>query len=194
MKKRALIVLADGFEDIEAVAPIDVLNRVGVEVVVASLKSGAVSAAYGTKIIPSCALAEVSGEFDAIIFPGGKANAVALAQSHEVRGLIHEFIEKGKLVAAICAAPSLVLGESAGVLKGKNATGDSGFTDKLISSGAKAHPGPVCIDGNIITATGPGSALAFGLALASYLVGEEVTKPYYEKWEVGKMASRPIDV
>lgn len=184
MKKRALIVLAEGFEDIEAVAPIDVLNRVGVEVVVASLKPGPVAGAYGTKILPTTTLAEVKSEFDAIIFPGGKANAMALAKSSEVRSLIQDYNNKGKLVAAICAAPSLVLGESAGVLKNKNATGDFGFTDKLISAGAKAHPGPVCIDGNIITATGPGSALAFALALAAYLVGEELVKPYAEKWQI----------
>lgn len=184
MKKRALLVLADGFEDIEAIAPIDVLTRVGVEVVVASLKPGPVSAAYGTKIIPNTTFAEIEGEFDAVICPGGKANAVALAQSHELRTLIQDFDNRGKLVAAICAAPSLVLGESAQILKGKNATGDSGFTDKLVSSGAIVSKAPVCRDGNIITASGPGSALSFALNLAAYLVGDEIAKTYAEKWGV----------
>ncbi len=184
MNKRALIVLAEGFEDVETIAPIDVLTRVDVEVVVASLEPGPVDAAYGTTIIPNTTLSEISGNFDAIICPGGKANAQSLAKSETLRSLIREYYNQGKLVAAICAAPSHVLGESAQILRGKKATGDPGFMDKLSASGAEVCDGPVCIDGNIITATGPGSALPFALTIAAYLVGNEKTKPFAEKWGI----------
>jgi len=184
MKKRALIVLAEGFEEIEAVAPIDVLNRVGVEVVIASLEPGPVDAAYGTTLVPDTTLSAVTEEFDAVVCPGGKANARALAADATLRELIVDYHRRGKLVAAICAAPSHVLGESAQILRGKRATGDPGFMDKLASSGAELTEGPVCVDGNIITATGPGSALPFALTIAAHLVGDEKVEPFAEKWGV----------
>ena len=184
MGKRALVVLAEGFEDIEAVAPIDVLTRVGVEVTVASLKPGEVRAAYGSKLVPDTTLAEVSDSFDAVICPGGKANARALADSEQLRELIVNYFDSGKLVAAICAAPSHVLGESAQILKDKTATGDPGFMEKLSQHAARTTDGPVCVDGNVVTATGPGSALAFALTVASQLVGDDKVLPFAEKWGV----------
>lgn len=184
MAKRALIVLADGFEEIEAVAPIDVMTRVGMEVVVASLAPSPVHAAYGTKLMSDTVLSEVESEFDAIICPGGKANARALAADSLLRKKIIEYNERGALVAAICAAPSHVLGESAGILRGRRATGDPGFTDKLASSGAILQDGPVCIDGNLITATGPGSAISFALSVAAYLAGDELVEPFSKKWGI----------
>jgi 4-methyl-5(b-hydroxyethyl)-thiazole monophosphate biosynthesis len=184
MAKRALIVLAEGFEEIEAVAPIDVMTRVGIDVVVASLTPPPVKAAYGTTLMSDCTLSEVEGEFDAIICPGGKANAKALAADSLLREKILEFNERGALVAAICAAPSHILGESAGILSGRHATGDPGFTEKLAESGAILEKGPVCIDGNLITATGPGSAMSFALSVAAYLVGDDLVEPFSKKWEI----------
>lgn len=189
MSKRALLVLTKGFEDLEAVAPIDVLTRVGVEVTVASLEPGPVSAAYGTKLATDTTLSDVTEDYDAIIIPGGKANAVSLAEDAKLRELIAEYNRKGKIVAAICAAPSHVLGESAGILRGKKATGDPGFITKLESSGAVVSDGPVCVDGNIITATGPGSALAFALTISSHLVGDEQVRPFAEKWGTDYVAA-----
>ncbi len=183
-KKRALLVLAEGCEEIETVAPIDVLTRVGVDVLVASLKPGPVKAAYGTTLVPDCTLSEVEGDFDGIICPGGKANARALAADELVRSKIQEFAQSGALVAAICAAPSHVLGESAGILRGRRACGDPGFLDKLRDSGALVQDVPVCIDDNIITATGPGTALPFALSIAAYLVGDEAVEPFSKKWGI----------
>src|SRR3989339_372127 len=113
MKKRILIVLSEGFEDVEAVAVIDVLTRCGVEVTVASLEKGPVKAAYGTTIQPHLSIDDVKGEFDGIIFPGGKKNAVNLAANPKVIELVREYAKSDKLVGAICAAPSHVLAESA---------------------------------------------------------------------------------
>lgn len=183
-KKRVLLVLSEGYEDLEAVAPVDVCNRVGIEVVIASLRPGVVKAAYGTNISPDTVLSEISGDFDAIVCPGGKKNAEALAADSTLRELIKDYHAKGKLVAAICAAPSHVLGESAQILAGKRATGDPGFNEKLAASGAELTFEPVSVEGNIITATGPGSALQFALTVAAYLVGKDSVVPFAEKWGV----------
>jgi len=183
-KKRALVVLAEGFEDIEAVAPIDVLNRVGVEVVTASVVPGPVRAAYGTVIVPDTTVSAVQGEFDAIICPGGKRNAQSLAADPRVIALVQEFMSAGKLVCAICAAPSHVLGEAAQVLSGRRSAGDPGFNGKLAASGAVLTHEPVSVDGNLITGNGPGSALEFALTIAACLVSKEAARQWADKWGV----------
>ena len=158
MTPRVLICLAEGFEDIEAVAPIDVLTRCGFEITVASLVPGPVKAAYGCTIVPTTTIDNAHGLYDAIIFPGGRKNAQALAGDERVVTMAREHYRAGKLVAAICASPSHVLGEAAGILRGKRSSGDPSFDDKLAASGAIVTGENVTIDGNIITAMGPGSA------------------------------------
>ncbi len=184
MRKKALIVLSEGFEDIEAVAPIDVLNRVGVEVTVAALKPGPVKAAYGLTLVPDISIEQVHKVYDAIIFPGGKNNARHLADHPKVPKLVHEHNNAGRLVAAICAAPSHVLGEAAHILKGKRATGDPSFNDKLAASGAEVSNEAVTVDGNIITGMGPGAALPFALKIAEYLVGHQLPAGFAQKWQI----------
>ncbi len=184
MKKRALIVLAEGFEDIEAVAVIDVLNRVGVEVTIASLREGPVKAAYGTTIVAHTTIEQLEGVYDALIFPGGKANAASLASHPLVIKLIHQHLDQQKIVAAICAAPSLVLGEAGGILRDKHASGDPGMNNRLAASGAILTNKSVTVDGNIITSVGPGSALEFGLTLGMHLAGEDAAMPFAKKWGI----------
>lgn len=184
MRKKALIVLSEGFEDIEAIAPIDVLNRCGVEVTIAGLKAGPVKAAYGSTLVPDINIDQVHKVYDAIIFPGGRNNARHLADHPKVTKLVHEHNSAGRLVAAICAAPSHVLGEAARILKGKRATGDPGFDDKLAASGAEVTHEQVTVDGNIITAMGPGAALPFALQIAEYLVGKEIPAGFAQKWQI----------
>lgn len=184
MPRKVLICLADGFEDIEAIAPIDVLTRCGFEVTVASLASGPVRAAYGTIIIPTTTLDEVHGMYDAIVFPGGGRNAKALAADNSVVKLVQEHFRSGKLVAAICASPSHLLGEAAGILRGKRSSGDPSFDEKLADSGAIVTGESVTTDGNIITAMGPGAALAFGLAIAEYLGASEAVAGFRKKWRL----------
>lgn len=184
MRKKALIVLSEGFEDIEAIAPIDILNRCGVEVTVAGLKSGPVKAAYGSTLVPDISIDQVHKIYDALIFPGGKNNARHLAEHPKVSKLVHEHHAAGRLVAAICAAPSHVLGEAAHILKGKKATGDPSFNEKLAASGAEVTGENVTVDGNIITAMGPGAALPFALKIAEYLVGKEIPAGFAQKWQI----------
>jgi len=183
----ALVVVADGFEDIEAVTPIDVMTRAGIEVIVAGLKPGPIKAAYGTTILPACSLDEVKDRlFDGIIIPGGRKNAQALAADSRVVALVRRHSRDGKLVAAICAAPSHVLGEAAGILQGKKATGDPSFDDKLASAGAIVTGADITIDGNIITGRGPGAAMAFSLQVTEYLAGKEIADTYAKKWRVDR--------
>jgi len=182
MTPRALVIIADGFEDVEAVAPIDVLNRVGVDVVIAGLHSATVAAAYGTVINAHTTLDRLEGTFDAVVLPGGMKNAEALGSDDRVRNLVRQFCEEKKLVASICASPSYVLGASAGILNGRRATGDQGCNEKLANSGAIVTGEKVSRDGNIITGMGPGAALLFGLVTAAYLVGEEKLQALAAKW------------
>lgn len=185
MKKRVLVVLAEGFEDVEAIAPIDVLNRVGVEVTVAGLKAGPVNAAYGNTIVPDTSVTDVADElYDGIVLPGGVYNANSLAGSPEVLALVRRHYEAKKLVAAICASPGTVLGEAAGVLKGHRAASAPGFEDKVKAAGAEFTDENVTVDGNVITGRGPGAALQFGLRLAEYLVGRTEPEKLARLWRI----------
>ncbi len=185
MKKRVLVVLAEGFEDVEATAPIDVLNRVGVEVTIASLFSGPVNAAYGNTIMPDTTVAEVVDEvFDGIVLPGGVYNANSLAGSSEVLTLVRRHYEEKRLVAAICASPGTVLAEAAGILKGHRSASAPGFEDKVKAAGAEFTDEEVTVDGHVITGRGPGAALLFGLRLAEYLVGRSKPEELARLWRI----------
>jgi len=186
MKKRVLVVLAEGFEDMEAVAPIDVLTRAGVEVTIASLKDGPVKAAYGTTIVPHTTIDRIDGLYDGIVLPGGAANAETLAAHPKIIDLVRKHYEAGKLVAAICASPGQVLADAAGILRDKNVTGAplSEYNEMLIAGGAQLTDQPVTVDGNIITAMGPGAALQFGLTIAEYLTDRVTVESFAKKWRV----------
>jgi protein deglycase len=184
MKKNALIIISNGFEDVEAVAPIDLLNRAGVEVSVASLVAGNVRASYGSVLVPNMVLEQTEMTFDAVIYPGGMPNASNLA-SHPLAVKVAQIqYAKGKLVAAICASPAFVLGEAAGILKGKRATGDPSYRERLEASGAIVSDQMVTVDGNIITAIGPGASILFGLQLVESIVGKDNADLLAKRWRV----------
>ena len=184
MAKRVLVVMADGCEDVEAVAAIDVLNRVGVNVTIAGLSEGPVKAAYGNTIGVDISLDETDDLYDGIVFPGGTKNAQALAANPRVVELTKRHFKEGRMVAAICASPSLVLAEAAGVVRDRRATGDPGFNEKLAAGGAKLTDEAVTVDGNLITAMGPGAALRFGLAMAEYLGHKDKAQELAKKWRI----------
>ena len=187
MSTSALVVFAEGFEDIEAVAPIDVMTRAGIAVTIAGIKPGPVKGAYGTTMVPTTDLSQVhSKDFDAVIFPGAVQNAESLAADERVIALVRRLYSTGKLVAGICAAPSHVLGEAAGILKGKRATGHPGFQDRLAATGAFVTDDDVVVDCNVITGRGPGAALAFALAIVGYLAGKETADTYAVRWRVDR--------
>jgi 4-methyl-5(b-hydroxyethyl)-thiazole monophosphate biosynthesis len=168
--KKVLIHFADGFEEIEAITPVDVLRRAGCEVITISVTGKReVPSARGITVIADKHFNESDYEHaDLIILPGGQPGSDNLNRHEGLKQQIKTFHEQGKMIAAICAAP-LVLG-STGILKGKKATCYPGTEPRL--TGATCTGNAVEVDGNIITGKGPGLALTFSLTLAELLVGK----------------------
>jgi len=173
IKKRALLVLADGFEDIEAVAPFDILKRAGVAVKTSSLGSQDVESARGLRITTDTTLDAIGEEgFDCIILPGGSGGAEKLAKSAKLKILIQKMSKNGKIIAAICASPAWVLAP-AGVLDGKNATCYPG-AEKSFSAKTNYINEEVVVDKNVITSQGPATALLFGIKIVEILRGSDI--------------------
>lgn len=170
MSKKVLILLADGFEEIEAVTPIDVLRRAGLEVTVAGVSGLEVTGAHSVRIRADVELASYQGVPDAVILPGGMPGAKNLVESKQVLELVKKVYEQKKVVGAICASPAVVLTPT-GILEGKKATCYPGFEGELPSSVTFCEE-RVVVDGNVITSRGPGTALEFALNLVEQLVGK----------------------
>ena len=164
------VFLADGFEEIEALAPVDVLRRGGLQVKTVGI--GGNKATGSHNITVSCDLSETQVDFsdiEAVILPGGMPGTLNLEKSDTVSRAIKFAAENGKLIGAICAAPS-ILGK-AGLLRGKRATCFPGFEEYL--SGAVVCDEPAVRDNNIITSRGAGAALDFAFLLLAALKGEK---------------------
>ena len=174
--KRVLCLLADGVEETELVAPVDILRRAGIEVVMASVaEQRVVRGKHGIEIGAEVSLADLETEsFDALLLPGGPA-VMTLRESGETARLAKEFGDAGKLVAAICAAPLLL--HDAGLLEGKRHTAHSGTYQELTRAEADQ---PVVVDGQVITSRGAGTAVEFGLAVAAHLAGQEKAREVAE--------------
>ncbi len=167
---RVAIILAEGFEELEAIAIIDVLRRAGIEVVSSGLTDGPVSSARKVKVIPDAVIDELkSDDFDMLVLPGGLPGSDNLNADTRVRDLIRDFHNKGKVTGAICAAPYVLA--NAGVLEGKHATSYPSFKEKL--GNVAYEEKTVVTDGNIMTSRGPGTAICFGLAIVERFLGPE---------------------
>ena len=169
--KRAVILFAEGYETVEALLVVDLLRRGGVEVTMASITEDEfVRSSHGVNVEMDAVLGEVDVlDYDAIILPGGMPGTINLGADATVVDTIKKFAAEGKLVAAICAAPS-VLGENH-ILEGKKATCHPGFEDNLL--GATWIEQPVVVDGNVITSRGMGTAIAFALEIVRYFKDDE---------------------
>jgi 4-methyl-5(b-hydroxyethyl)-thiazole monophosphate biosynthesis len=172
MPTRALVFLAEGFEEVEAVTPVDFLRRAGIEVTTAAVgKDKAVTGARGIPVAADTVADDLAGlPYDAVVLPGGMPGAKNLAASGIVDTVIREAAAKGKLIAAICAAPVIVLAPK-GVLAGKEFTCFPGMEQEV--SGAAWREDDVVVDGNLITSRGAGTAALFALAIIEYLTDEE---------------------
>jgi protein deglycase len=167
---RVAVIVADGFEEVEAVAIIDVLRRADIDTVVAGLHAGHATSARNVKIVPDAVIDAVrADDFDMLVLPGGQPGADNLNADPRVKDLIRSFASKGKLTGAICAAPYVLA--NAGVLAGKHATAYPSYKDRL--GGAVYEERSVVKDGNVLTSRGAGTALNFGLAIVEQLVGPE---------------------
>ena len=168
-----LLPLAKGFEELEAVALIDVMRRGGIEVRVAyledELQDEYVLGANGITIQADTSIKNIiSDDFDMIVLPGGWDGTYSLAQNKRVQELLKEF-KANKIVGAMCAAPYAL--KKAGVL-GNNYTCYPAAKDEIDHDGYRDDQ-KVVTDGNIITSQGPGTAVCFGLAIVERLVGKE---------------------
>ena len=171
----ALVLLADGFEEIEAVTIIDVLRRGEIAVTTASLAGKHVRGSHQIVIESDTLLDSVDVDhFDALVLPGGPA-AKTLREEPRVLAAIRRAASAGKLVAAVCAAPTAL--EAAGVLVGKRATV---FPGNQLPS-AQLVEESVVEDGNILTSRGPGTTMAFALKLVERLAGAEVARKTGER-------------
>ncbi len=167
---KVLIPLAAGFEEIEAVTNIDVLRRASIDVVTVSLDSLDVLGDHDIPITADKKIDEINiDEFDGIVLPGGMPGAGNLRDNAKVLEYVRKIDGKNGLVAAICAAPMVL--EAADLLEGKNATSYPGFGKEMQSCNYKEDR--VVIDGNIITARGPGVAMEFALTIVEYLRDKE---------------------
>jgi 4-methyl-5(b-hydroxyethyl)-thiazole monophosphate biosynthesis len=168
--KKVLIHLADGFEEVEAITPIDVLRRAGCEVTTVSISGKReVTSTRGVTILADKLFDEADySSADMIVLPGGQPGADNLNRHNGLKAQIEMYHSRQKDIAAICAAP-LVLGAT-GVLKGKKATCYPGVEGKL--TGATCTGNLVEVDGNIITAKGPGAAMTFAFTLVERLSGK----------------------
>ncbi|MGM9734938.1 MAG: DJ-1 family glyoxalase III [Candidatus Cryptobacteroides sp.] len=181
--KGVYIFLADGFEISEALTTVDMLRRGGVNVKTVSI--------YDDRIVTSSnripVIADMAfGEFkastsfgpclptDVMIFPGGMPGSANLAAFNKLMDIMVQHFNEGGTVAAICAAPSLVLGNLPEI-KGRRMTCYDGFEQNLIDKGAEYVKEGVVKDGNIITGRGPGWAIEFGLGILAHIKGEETT-------------------
>lgn len=167
---KVTVLLADGFEEVEAVSIADVLRRADIEVALTGLREGPVEGAHGIKIIPDISIDDIKpDDFDMVVLPGGQPGSDNLNGDQRVKVLIKEFSDKGKLTGAICAAPYVLA--NAGVLDGKHATSYPAFRDRL--GAARYEEKAVVSDGNIITSQGPGTALCFALEIVGRLAGTD---------------------
>jgi len=169
---------ADGFEEVEGLTAVDLLRRAGVSVTMVSIMgrtkiTGARNISVNTDIL----IEDIKEEADMLVLPGGMPGTMNLGVDVAVTGALKQMNRDGKIVAAICAAPS-VLGKC-GILEGKKATCYPGFEDKL--TGAEIVNKAVVTDGNVITSRGLGTSMEFGFELIKKLISEEKAEEVREQ-------------
>ena len=156
--KSVAIILENGFEEIEAITPYDLLNRAGIKCDLVSTKSNEVTGAHGINIGAKL-----------IVLPGGMPGAKNLSENEIVLDAINDFADKDKFIAAICASPALVLTKT-NVIEGKKVTCYPGMEENFKNSDYQNKK--VVVDGKIITSQGPATSIDFALALIEALGGD----------------------
>jgi 4-methyl-5(b-hydroxyethyl)-thiazole monophosphate biosynthesis len=164
------IFMADGCEEIEGLTVVDIMRRAGIDITTISISGKKeVTSSHNVTFFADALKENVDFEaLDGIVLPGGMPGTLNLGADKTVTKIAREFAAGGKLVAAICAAPS-VLGQE-GILNGKKATCHPGFEEKLL--GAECSTEPVVRDGNIITSRGMGTAIPFALEIVRYFLDD----------------------
>jgi 4-methyl-5(b-hydroxyethyl)-thiazole monophosphate biosynthesis len=175
MAKRVLVPIADGSEEIEAVCIIDTLRRAGAEVTVASVETRKeVTASRGVKLVADAPITDCTNQtYDCIALPGGMPGAEHLRDSAALIGMLKKQKQAGRLYAAICASPTMVL-QPHGLLEKIRATCFPSLRSKL--DAAYASDERVVVDGNCVTSQGPDTAIEFALKLVELLFGAAKAK------------------
>ena len=171
--------LAEGFEEVEALTPVDFMRRAGIEVTTVGVGGEYITGAHGITVKADVCDSDVSAndaDIEMVVLPGGMPGTLNLKASAKVNEFIDRAYDKGAFIGAICAAPS-ILGEK-GLLKGKMAVCYPGFEDKLL--GATVFQAGVICDGNIITANAAGAAVDFAAQLIAALKGDEAADAVLE--------------
>ena len=162
--------LAPGFEETEAIAPLDIARRAGIDIVTVGIEGKIVTGSHGIPITADYSADELDlSQISGVVLPGGMPGAKNLESSSFVKAAVMQAFEQGEMIAAICAAPYL-LGRW-GILEGKEAICFPGYESEL--SGARLSQKNVVTDGSVITARAAGWAVPFGLAIAEYQKGRE---------------------
>ncbi|MBE2984751.1 DJ-1/PfpI family protein [Campylobacter sp. RM9344] len=167
---KVAVILANGFEEIEALSVVDILRRAQIDTVTVGLDRALVTGSHGIAVQSDILLSELNEiEFDMIVLPGGLPGATNLAKSEELCSLLRKFDDNAKLIAAVCAAPMAL--EAAGVLKQKF-TCYPGFESSVrANKSGYTSDKKVVFDHNIITSCGPAMAMEFALELVKELKG-----------------------
>ena len=167
---KVYLFLATGFEETEAITPLDLCRRAGIECVTVGVGARRIVGSHGIEITADITDDDLnSTDADGVILPGGMPGTLNLEASKTVINTVTEVYSRGGLVAAICAAPKILGG--LGMLSGRRATSYPGFEEYLTDA---EHEGDRCVtDGNTVTAKGAGAATEFGLAIVKYFCGEE---------------------
>ncbi len=173
------VFLAEGFEEIEAVAIIDVLRRGGIEIDIVSIeKDKYIKGSHDICIVADKCFGEIDKKsYDGIVLPGGMPGTTRLENYQPLKELIVDYNEQEKLIGAICAAPK-ILGNM-GLLKNREAICFPGFEEEL--EGARISKESIAVSGHIITGKGAGKAIEFALAVLGKVKGEEVAKQLQKK-------------
>ena len=171
--KKVVIPLAPGFEEIEALAVVDILRRAGVEVTMAGTEGGPqnpIEGRSGIKVLADTTLDEVvDKDFDVIVLPGGALGTENLKKDKRVAAMVERIFKEGGFTTAICAAPTVL--SAIGVTKGRRITSHPGVREEL--TGETYSDDRVVVDGNIITSRAPGTAIEFALTLVEALLGKD---------------------
>jgi len=169
---RALVPLAQGCEELEAITITDLLVRAGVEVTTVGLDDQAITASRGARIIPDTNIDTILNQtYDLIVLPGGLPGANYLRDDERVQALLKKHARNDKFIGAICAAPQALA--AAGILNNKKATGYPGVLEAVNNDLIDITSSAVEVDGKVITSRGPGTAIDFALTLIELLEGAE---------------------
>ena len=179
------VLLATGFEEVEALAVVDALYRAGIRADLISIENERhVASSHGIKVVADLMLDDADlASYTVVFLPGGMPGTLGLKANERVREELTRRASSGEKTAAICAAPSILA--ELGVLQGKRATANPGFMAALGAGGAQAETTPVVVDGNIVTSRGAGTALELGFELVRQLLGDEAAQQVRESvvWE-----------